>query len=317
MWKFLRHPRDEGEARAPAGGRGGITPEMLEAVRRIEIRARRLVEETFSGEYHSVFKGRGVEFREVREYVPGDDVRAIDWNVTARADAPYVKQFDEERELTVMLTVDVSRSGRFGSGDRMRLEVAAELCGVLALSATVNRDKVGLVLFSDRVELYIPPARGRGHVLRIIRELLAAEAKGAGTDLSAPLELLASVLKRKATIFLVSDFWAEGFERSLQIVARRHDLVAVRARDPRETRLAGCGLVRWADAETGRELLVDTSRPEVRDALGANADRHDGLLMELLRRSRVDVIDVDITTSYVDPLRRFFTRRARRAGRPL
>ncbi len=317
MWKFLRRPQDTDVERSLPGGRGSITPEMLEAVRRIEIRARRLVDETFSGEYHSVFKGRGVEFREVREYVPGDDVRTIDWNVTARTDVPYVKQFDEERELTVMLAVDVSRSGRFGSGERMRLEVAAELCGVLALSATTNRDKVGLVLFSDRVELYIPPARGRGHVLRIIRELLAAEAEGAGTDLSAPLELLGSVLKRKATVFLVSDFWADDFVRPLQIVARRHDLVAVLARDPRETALAGCGLVRWADAETGREMLVDTSRASVRDSLMALAARHDRNLQEAFRRSRVDVIDVDITTSYVDPLRRFFTRRVRRAGRSL
>jgi uncharacterized protein (DUF58 family) len=317
MWKFLRRPRDTVAERPPAGGRAAVTPEMLEAVRRIEIRARRLVDETFSGEYHSVFKGRGVEFREVREYVPGDDVRAIDWNVTARADAPYVKQFDEERELTVMLAVDVSRSGRFGSGGRMRLEVAAELCGVLALSATVNRDKVGLVLFSDRVELYIPPARGRGHVLRIIRELLAAEAEGAGTDLSAPLDLIGSVLKRKATVFLVSDYWADGFARALQVVARRHDLVAVKVRDPRETSLAGSGLVRWADAETGRELLVDTSRPSIRDALAARAGQHNRGLEALFRRLRVDTIDIDITTSYVDPLRRFFMRRVRRAGRAL
>ena len=317
MWKFLRRPRAEPETRPRPGGRPAVTPEMLEAVRRIEIRARRLVDETFSGEYHSVFKGRGVEFREVREYVPGDDVRAIDWNVTARADAPYVKQFDEERELTVMLAVDVSRSGRFGSGERMRLEVAAELCGVLALSATANRDKVGLVLFSDRVELYIPPARGRGHVLRIIRELLAAEAQGEGTDLRAPLDLLGSVLKRKATVFLVSDFWADGFDRPLRVVTRRHDLVAVKVRDPREADLAGSGLVRWADAETGRERLVDTSRAVVRETLVARAADHDRGLEDLLRRLRVDIINIDIASSYVDPLRRFFVRRIRRAGRAL
>ncbi|MBC8426844.1 DUF58 domain-containing protein [bacterium] len=317
MWKFLSRPDRSGDASAVPGDRGAITPQMLEAVRRIEIRARRLVDETFSGEYHSVFKGRGIEFREVREYVPGDDVRSIDWNVTARADAPHVKQFDEERELTVMLAVDVSRSGRFGSGDQTRLEIAAELCGVLALSATSNRDKVGLVLFSDRVELYIPPARGRGHVLRIIRELLAAEAEGVGTEIAAPLELLGSVLKRKTTIFLVSDFWAEGFERPLQVVARRHDMVAVRVRDPRETDPGGAGLVRWIDAETGREQLVDTSRSEVREALKSNAEAYDRGLTDLFRRSRMDVIDIDTTRSYVDPLRRFFMRRVRRAGRRL
>ncbi len=317
MWKFLSRPNAGDDAKAVQGDRGAITPQMIEAVRRIEIRARRLVDETFSGEYHSVFKGRGVEFREVREYVPGDDVRTIDWNVTARADVPHVKQFDEERELTVMLAVDVSRSGRFGSGEQTRLEVAAELCGVLALSATANRDKVGLVLFSDRVELYIPPARGRGHVFRIIRELLAAEVEGSDTDIRAPLELMGSVLKRKTTIFLVSDFWATGFERPLQVVARRHDMVAVRVRDPRETDLSGAGLVRWIDAESGREQLVDAARSDVRQILGDNAARHDRDLSELFRRSRMDVIDIDTTRSYVDPLRQFFTRRIRRAGRRL
>lgn len=314
MWKFLRGP-DPDATTAAREDRGAVTSRMIEAVRRIEIRARRLVDETFSGEYHSVFKGRGVEFREVCEYVDGDDVRTIDWNVTARADTPHVKQFDEERELTVMLAVDVSRSGRFGSGAQTRHEVAAELCGVLALSATANRDKVGLVLFSDRVELYIPPARGRGHVLRIIRELLAAEAEGTGTDLVAPLELLGSVLKRKTTVFLVSDYWAGDFERPLQVVARRHDLVAVRVRDPRETGLADAGLVRWVDAESGETQVLDTSRPAVRDTLRRNADAHDAGLDDLFRRSRLDVVDVDVTESYVDPLRRFFERRARRAGR--
>ena len=316
MWKFLRGP-DLPEASAVPGDRDAATSRMLEAVRRIEIRARRLVDETFSGEYHSVFKGRGVEFREVREYVEGDDVRAIDWNVTARADTPHVKQFDEERELTVMLVADVSRSGRFGSGDWTRHEVAAELCGVLALSAVSNRDKVGLVLFSDRVETYIPPARGRGHVLRIIRELLAAEAEGTGTDLVAPLELLASVLKRKATVFLVSDFWAGDFSRPLQVVARRHDLVAVRMRDPRETDLAAAGLVRWTDAESGETRVLDTSRAAVREALRRNAEAHDAGLDDLFRRSRLDVIDVDVTRAYVEPLRRFFERRTRRSGRRL
>ncbi len=206
-----------------------IPPEILSAVRRIEIRTRRLVDEVFSGEYHSVFRGRGVEFREVREYTPGDDVRTIDWNVTARNDAPFVKQFEEERELTVMLAADVSASGRFGSSDRTKAEVAAELCGVLAFAATSNKDKVGLLLFSDHVEKYIPPAKGRSHVLRIIRELLTYRPEGVGTDLKPPLETLGRVLKRKATIFLVSDFWAGDFSHSLRTVGRRHDCVAVRA----------------------------------------------------------------------------------------
>jgi uncharacterized protein (DUF58 family) len=255
---------------------------MLEAVRRIEIRTRRLVDEMFSGEYHSVFKGRGIEFREVREYVPGDDIRSIDWNVTARTGSPFVKLFEEERELTVMLLADVSRSGRFGSGRRNKMEVAAELCGVLAFAAIANKDKVGLVLFSDRVEKYIPPGKGKSHVLRLIRELLAYEPQGHRTDLNAPLQLVGSVLKRKATIFLVSDFWAADFTTSLRVVNRRHDCIAIRIRDPRESELPAVGLVQWVDAESGRTLLVDTSAAKTRQILAARVDQHDTALVKLL-----------------------------------
>ncbi len=289
-----------------------IPPEILAAVRRIEIRTRRMVDEVFSGEYHSVFRGRGVEFREVREYVPGDDVRSIDWNVTARADAPFVKQFEEERELTVMLAADVSASGRFGSGERTKAETAAELCGVLAFAAVSNKDKVGLLLFSDHVEKYIPPAKGRSHVLRIIRELLTYNPTGAGTDLDAPLQLVGRVLKRKATVFLVSDFWAGDFSSSLRTVSRRHDCVAVRLRDPREVELPDVGLVAWRDAETGQEILVDTGSAAVRDQLRERAQRHDRRLERTLRQSGVDLVDVDSTGSYVDPLHRFFAARAGR-----
>jgi uncharacterized protein (DUF58 family) len=289
-----------------------LPPEMLEAVRRIEIRTLRLVDEMFSGEYHSVFKGRGIEFREVREYVPGDDVRTIDWNVTARTGSPFVKLFEEERELTVMLLADVSRSGRFGSGPRSKMEVAAELCGVLAFAAIANKDKVGLVLFSDRVEKYIPPAKGKTHVLRLIRELLAFEPTGRDTDLNAPLQLIGSVLKRKATVFLVSDFWAGDFSTSLRVVNRRHDCVAVRIRDPRERTLPDVGLVRWVDAESGRTVLVDSSSPAVREALAARVRRHDTALERTLRRLSVDLVDIDATRSYVEPLQAFFARRTGR-----
>lgn len=292
-----------------------IPAEILAAVRRIEIRTRRLVEEVFSGEYHSVFKGTGMEFREVREYVPGDDVRAIDWNVTARTGQPFVKLYDEERELTVMLAVDLSRSGRFGSGERSKMEVAAELCGVLAFAAIANKDKVGLVLFSDRVEKYIPPAKGRSHVLRLIRELLTFEPEGRGTDLNEPLRLLGSVLKRRATVFLVSDFWAGDFSTSLSVLSRRHDVVAVRVRDPREASLPSVGLVHWVDAETGRPLLVDTSSPALRRQLGLRVEAHDGGLAHLFHSRGVDVVDVDVTASYVEPLRRFFLAREGRRGR--
>ncbi|MBD3221856.1 DUF58 domain-containing protein [bacterium] len=298
-----------------ASQRTTIPPEILAAVRRIEIRTRRLVDEVFSGEYHSVFRGRGVEFREVREYTPGDDVRAIDWNVTARTGDPFVKQFEEERELTVVLVADVSGSGRFGSGERTRAEIAAELCGVLAFAATSNKDKVGLLLFSDHVEKYIPPAKGRSHVLRIIRELLTFRPTGVGTDLVPPLETVGHVLKRKATVFLVSDFWAGDFTRSLRTVGRRHDCVAVRLRDPREAAIPDVGLVQWRDAETGRTVLVDTSSAAARAQMQERVRRHDQRLERGLRQSGVDLIDVDVTGSYVDPLHRFFAARVGRRRR--
>jgi uncharacterized protein (DUF58 family) len=299
------------------GRRAGTTipPEILAAVRRIEIRTRRLVDEVFSGEYHSVFKGTGMEFREVREYVPGDDVRTIDWNVTARTGEPFVKLYEEERELTVVLCVDMSRSGWFGSGEHNKVEVAAELCGVLAFSAIANKDKVGLVLFSDRVEMFIPPAKGKSHVLRLIRELLTFTPTGRGTDLNVPLRLLGSVLKRRATVFLVSDFWAGDFTRSLATLGRRHDVVAIRVRDPRETELPPVGLVRWVDAESGREFILDTSSAAAAAHVRTSARTHDERLERELASRGVDVVEIDATRSYVEPLRRFFLAREGRRGR--
>ena len=292
-----------------------IPPEIMDAVRRIEIRTRRLVQEVFSGEYHSVFKGTGMEFREVREYVPGDDVRTIDWNVTARTDEPFVKLFEEERELTVILAVDMSRSGWFGSQLKTKADIAAELCGVLAFSAISNKDKVGLVMFSDRVEKYIPPAKGRSHVLRLIRELLTFQPEGRGTDFNEPLKLLGSVLKRKATVFLVSDFWATGYSTLLSILARKHDLVAVRVRDPRETQLPAVGLVPWVDAETGQEMLLDTSSPATTRFVTSRARVLDDELEKLLASQGVDLVEVDCTDSYVEPLRKFFLEREGRKTR--
>jgi uncharacterized protein (DUF58 family) len=292
-----------------------VSPEILAAVKRIEIRTRRLVEEVFSGEYHSVFKGTGMEFREVREYVAGDDVRTIDWNVTARTGDPFVKLFEEERELTVMLVVDMSRSGWFGSGERTKVEVAAELCGVLAFSAISNKDKVGLLLFSDRVEKFIPPAKGKSHVLRCIRELLTYEPEGHGTDLNEPLRLLGSVLKRKATVFMVSDFWVGDFSTSLSVLGRRHDVVAVRIRDPRETSLPDVGLVRWVDAESGQEILIDTSSKTTGRRLAARVGSHDRKIEKLLASRGVDLVEIDVTHSYVEPLRKFFLAREGRRGR--
>lgn len=293
----------------------GIPPEVLASVRRIEIRTRRLVDEVFSGEYHSVFKGIGMEFREVREYVAGDDIRTIDWNVTARTGEPFVKLFEEERELTVILAVDMSRSGWFGSGERTKVEVAAELCGVLAFSAIANKDKVGLVLFSDKVEKYIPPAKGKSHVLRLIRELLTFRPEGHGTDLNEPLRLLGSVLKRKATIFLVSDFWCGDFSTSLSILGRRHDVVAVRVRDPRETTLPQVGLVNWVDAESGDTVLIDTSSAETRRQWSVRVSNHDQRLAQVLASRGIDMVEIDVTQSYVEPLRTFFLAREGRSGR--
>jgi len=285
---------------------------ILEAVKLIEIRTRRLVDDLFSGEYHSVFRGLGIEFTELREYVPGDDCRSIDWKVTARIGEPYVKVFEEERELTLMLLVDVSRSGRFGSSRRNKLEIAAELCGVLAFAAIANKDKVGLVLFSDRVEKFIPPDKGKTHVLRLIMELLAFEPEGSCTDLNPPLSLIGSVLKRKSTVFLVSDFWASGYDTALQVVNRRHDCVAIRIRDPREIDLPPVGLVHLVDAESGQTVLVDSSDPGVQQTVRERVKRLDRNTQRLLQRNSIDLVDIDVTRSYVEPLRRFFARRTGR-----
>ncbi|MYJ12682.1 MAG: DUF58 domain-containing protein, partial [Gemmatimonadetes bacterium] len=229
-----------------------IPREILKQVRLLEITTRGLVNDVFSGEYHSVFKGRGMSFAEVREYRYGDDIRGIDWNVTARTGSPHVKVFEEERELTLMLVVDVSASAHFGTRARMKSELAAELCGVLAFSAIKNNDKVGLILFSDRIEHFVPPRKGRRHALRVLRELLYRPAEGTGTDIAGALEYLARVTRRRAVAFLVSDFLAEGYERALSVAARRHDLVAVRVGDAREAAIPAMGFVEFEDPETGR-----------------------------------------------------------------
>ena len=218
-----------------------IPREILKQVRRVEIATRGLVNDVFSGEYHSVFKGRGMNFAEVREYQHGDDIRAIDWNVTARTGAPFIKVFDEERELTVMLVVDVSASGDFGSHARMKGEVAVEICAVLAFSATTNNDKVGLIIFSDRIEKFVPPRKGRRHVLRVLRELLYFKPEGRGTDIAGALEYLARVVRRRAVVFVVSDFLGDGYEKALAVAGRRHDTVAIRMSDPREHQLPAGG----------------------------------------------------------------------------
>ncbi len=288
-----------------------IPKEILKAVRLIEIRSRSLVNDTFAGEYHSVFKGRGMEFAEVREYQPGDDVRAIDWNVTARTGTAHVKKFDEEREQTVMFLVDASHSLDFGTVRRMKGEIAAEIAAVLAFSAIRNNDKVGALIFTDRVELFIPPKKGKKHVLRVIRELLFFRPQGRGTDVGGALDYLARVVRRKAVVFLLSDFVAPDYSRPLRVANRRHDLVAITITDPAEDEVPALGLVHFVDAETGRAELRDTSSPrfraDVRRWRAGFRERRE----RLFRKYGVDRIDVRTDRPYTEPLVAFFRRRER------
>jgi uncharacterized protein (DUF58 family) len=289
-----------------------IPREVLRQVRRIEIRTRRLVNDVFSGEYHSVFKGRGMEFAEVREYIPGDDVRTIDWNVTARLGHPYVKQFTEERELTVLLLVDLSGSGDFGTRGRLKAALAAEVAAVLAFSAVENNDKVGLSLFTDRVERYVSPRKGRRHVLRVIREILYYKPEGRRTDLAAALQHLARVQKRRAVVFLISDFQARGHEAALKLVARRHDLIAIRVSDPHEEELPRVGLVTVEDPETGRRAVVDTGDPAVRRRFAETVAARETAYRASLKGARVESIDLRTDRPYTTPLVGFFARREKR-----
>ncbi len=292
-----------------------IPREVLAKVRRIEIRTRRMVNDVFGGEYHSVFKGRGMEFAEVREYVPGDDVRSIDWNVTARMGHPFVKQYQEERELTVLLLVDQSASERFGTRERLKAELAAEVGALLALSATQNNDKVGLVLFADDVELYVPPAKGRRHVLRVVREILYYRPRGRGTDLGAALEHVSRAQKRKAVVFVLSDFLADGYRTALTVASKRHDVVLLRLRDRREEELPAVGVVAMRDLETGRDFLVDTSSRSVRRGFAEAVVERERAFNEVVRHARVDVVDLWTGEDVVLPLAGFFRKRMRRIFR--
>ena len=298
------------------------TREILSRVRRLEVKTRRLVEETMAGQYHSVFKGRGMDFEEVREYLPGDEVRSIDWNVTARTGRPFVKKFTEERELTLLLLLDLSASGRFGSGSRSKRELAAEVASVLAFSAIRNQDRVGLVLFTDRVEKFIAPAKGRGHVLRVVRESLFFEPEHTGTDLLAAVEFANRVVPRRAVAFLISDFLLPGNEkglpepvrRALRLANRRHDLVALSTTDPRERELPDVGFVTLDDAETGEQLEIDTSNPGLRRRYAQAAQSHAEALSQSLRGCGVDLLELSTDEPYLPALQRFFRGRARRAA---
>ena len=289
-----------------------IPREILKKVRHIEIATRGLVNDIFSGEYHSVFKGRGMTFAEVREYQYGDDIRSIDWNVTARTGAPFVKVYEEERELTVVLVVDVSASGNFGTRERMKGELAVELSAVLAFSAIKNNDKIGLILFSDHVEKFVPPRKGRKHVLRVLRELLFHRPLSRGTDIGGALEYLSRVVPRRGVVFLVSDFMDKGFSRPLSVAGRRHDLIAVRLKDERERNLPPLGLMEMEDPETGERIVVNTADQEFRDAFERRSRNDWAQLDRDFLRSQVDVIDIETGQPYVKPLMRFFRTRARR-----
>ena len=289
-----------------------LPKEIIKKVRRIEIRTKKLVNDVFSGEYHSIFKGRGMEFEEVREYQPGDDIRIIDWNVTARYGYPFVKKFTEERELTVMLLVDASSSGEFGTAQRMKGEIAAELCSVLAFSAIKNNDKVGMIIFTDKIEKYIPPKKGSSHVLRLIREVLYFKPEHQRTDINCALEFLGRVIKRRCVVFLVSDFLNTGFEKMLSIANKRHDVIAIRIVDPREIELPNVGFIELEDTETGEQILIDTKDSEVRKSFSEYATREQTNLDMSFRSMDLDNIQILTDRSYVEPLMAFFKARAKK-----
>jgi uncharacterized protein (DUF58 family) len=294
-----------------------LTTELMNKIRHIEIRTRRLVNDSFAGEYHSIFRGRGMEFDEVRPYLPGDEVRSIDWNVTARTGQPYVKRYVEERELTVMLLVDASGSGDFGSEGKFKRELAAEVASVLSFSATTNKDKVGLLIFTDKVELYIPPRKGRRHVLRLIRELLAFEPEGDGTDIKLALDTINQILKRRSIVFLVSDFLDEPgrYQKALHMTNRKHDVIAVDLHDPLETDIANVGLLALEDAESDELVWIDTSDPAWREAFVQQSGQLRTAKNKVLANAGVDQVKINTDQDYVKALTLFFQKRARRLRR--
>ena len=286
-----------------------IPKELLKKIRYIEIRTSRLVNEVLAGQYNTTFKGRGIEFEEVRPYQIGDDVRSIDWNVSARYGEPFVKVYREERELTVMLLVDMSASHRFGTRQQLKQELAAEVCATLAFSAIKNNDKVGLILFTDRIEKSVPASKGRRHVLRVIRELLYHQPVGRGTNLAAAVEHLNRVTRRRGVVFLVSDFQDSGYERVLQVARRRHDLIPIIIADRREAEMPDVGLIELLDAEAGELVLVDTSSRRFREGFAADVRRRNELQQQALRRLDLESIEMTTGEPFVEPLMRHFRRK--------
>ncbi|MCO6489159.1 MAG: DUF58 domain-containing protein [Phaeodactylibacter sp.] len=287
------------------------TSELLRKVRKIEIKTKGLSKHLFSGEYHSAFKGRGMSFSEVRDYQYGDDVRNIDWNVTARTGDPHVKIFEEERELTVMLLIDMSRSSFFGTVNQLKNEVITEICAVLAFSAINNNDKVGVAFFSDKVEKYIPAKKGRQHILRIIRELIDFEPEGHGTDIGVMLEYFNNIVKKRSICFLLSDFLAKAYESPLRIAARRHDVIGVNIIDPREEELPDVGLIRARDAESGEMRWIDTSSRRLRERYAAWHQDHLAYFRTTFKKVGADAVNIRTNESYVNALLKFFQQRGR------
>jgi len=292
------------------------TNELLKKVRKIEIKTRGLSSHIFSGEYHSAFKGRGMAFSEVREYQPGDDIRAIDWNVTARFNHPYIKVFEEERELTVMLVVDVSASENFGTQKQLKKDLLTEICAVLAFSAIQNNDKTGVIFFSDKIEKFIPPKKGKSHILRIIRELLNFTPESSGTNIDQALRYLTNAIKKRAIVFLISDFIDEKFLQehkrggdSLRIATKKHDIVALRISDKREAEIPDVGLIRIKDAETGKLKWIDTSNLKIRQQYSKTSAKRDARLKEIFNQSGIDSTTIGTSESYIKPLMNLFKKR--------
>jgi uncharacterized protein (DUF58 family) len=288
------------------------TKELLKKVRKIEIKTRGLSNHLFSGEYHSAFKGRGMAFNEVREYQPGDEIRTIDWNVTARFNHPYVKVFDEERELTVMLLMDVSASENFGTRNQHKQDLATELCAVLAFSAIQNNDKVGVIFFSDQIEKFIPPKKGRSHILMIIRELIDFKPEHKGTDVGMALKYFSSAIKKRCTAFILSDFMSPAFEQELKLANKKHDVIALKLYDQHEEEFPDLGLIPMKDEESGELLWVNTGDKEVRAAFRADAIKRTALLASVFKKSGVDYTAIGTHESYITPLRTLFKKRERR-----
>ena len=285
------------------------TSELLKKVRKIEIKTKGLSKQVFSGEYHSAFKGRGMAFSEVRNYIPGDEIRTIDWNVTARFNEPYVKVFEEERELTVMLIVDISGSESFGSDELLKREFIAEIGAVLAFSATQNNDKIGAILFSDQIELYIPPKKGRKHILRIIRELIEFKPKSNLTNIGEVVQHFNNLVKKRAIAFLISDFIGQNLEKALKITAKKYDLIALRIFDQREKELPNMGLTLFEDGESGKRRWINTSKKRVRETYYNNSLSREHNILEIFKKSKVDHANICIQSGYIQPLMNLFKKR--------